>query len=141
MESAVVFVLLAALAAADGPARPAVARLGESFTLHPGQSARIESENVEIEFERVVSDSRCPKGEQCLVEGDAVVRVAMRKGGTRTSYDLHTSERAEQEASGDGLTFLLVRLDPYPVKGKAIAPEDYAATLQVTRAPSDPAAR
>jgi hypothetical protein len=135
------FALLAALAASDGSARPRPVHLDESFALHVGESAKVYSENLEIRFEGVVSDSRCPKGDQCIVEGDATVRITVRKPSGRTSCELHTSERAGQEATEDGLTIRLLRLDPYPVEGKAIEPRDYEATLQITRGSSNPAVR
>jgi hypothetical protein len=141
MEStALAFALLAALAASGEADRPRPVHLDESFALHAGESATVESEKLEICFDRVVSDSRCPKGAQCLVEGDATVRITVKKASVRTSYELHTSERAAQEAGHDGLTIRLVRLDPQPVEGKAIEGRDYAATLLVTRGSSNPVA-
>ena len=141
MEStALVFALLAALAASEDAARPRSVHLDDSFSLHAGESAKVDSEKLEIRFEGVVSDSRCPKGAQCIVEGDATVRITVKKASAKTSYELHTSERAAQEASHDGLTIRLVRLDPYPVEGKAIDGRDYEATLLVTRGSSNPAA-
>lgn len=141
MESiALALALLAALAAPGDAARPRPVHLDQSFALHAGASARVASEKLEIRFEAVASDSRCPKGAQCIVEGDAIVRITVKKASARTSYELHTSERAAQEASHDGLTIRLLRLDPYPVEGKALDRRDYEATLQVTRGSSNPAA-
>ena len=134
MEStALTLTLWAALAASEDAPRPRPVHLDETFALRAGESASIDSEKLEIGFEGVVSDSRCPKGEQCIVEGDAVVRITVRKGSARTAHELHTSERGSQEASDDGLAIRLLRLDPFPVQGKVIDPRDYVATLQVTR--------
>ena len=146
MEStALALVLVAALAASEDVARPRPVHLDESFALHVGEAAKVDSEKLEIRCDEVVSDSRCPKGAQCIVEGDATVRITVQKGSARTSYELHTSERAGQDAGVDGLTIRLLRLDPYPVEGKAIDGRDYEATLQVTRGSSsgssNPAAR
>ena len=131
---------LAAFSASQDAAHPRPVHLDESFALHAGESAKLDSEKLEIRFDVVVSDSRCPKGAQCIVEGDATVRITVKKASAKTSYELHTSERAAQEASHDGLTIRLVRLDPYPVEGKAIDGRDYEATLLVTRGSSNPAA-
>lgn len=140
MGSALALALLAGLAASADAPGPRPVHLDESFALHAGESAKVDSEKLEIRFDAVVSDSRCPKGAQCIVEGDATVRITVKKASAKTSYDLHTSERAAQEASHDGLAIRLIRLDPYPVEGKAIDGRDYEATLQVTRGSSNPAA-
>jgi hypothetical protein len=141
---AVVLALAASVGASQGAKRPHAVPLGESFVLHAGESAKVEGEKLDITFDAVASDSRCPKGAQCIVEGDAVVRITAGKGSARTTHDLHTSERAAQDAVVDGVAIVLVRLDPYPVEGRKIEPRDYEATLQVTRGSSgrssDPAA-
>ena len=140
MESTTLALALLAALASGEAARPRPVHLDESFALRAGESAKVASEKLEIRFEAVVSDSRCPKGAQCIVEGDATVRITVKRASAKTSYELHTSERAAQEASHDGLTIRLLRLDPYPVEGKAIDSRDYEATLQVTRGSSNPAA-
>ena len=133
---AVVLALAASFDGSQGAKHPQAVHLGESFVLRAGDSARVEAEKLEITFDTVASDSRCPKGAQCIVEGDAVVRITAGKGKARTTHDLHTSERAGQDATVDGFAIVLVRLDPYPVEGRKIEPGDYEATLQVTRGSS-----
>ena len=134
--TALVLTVVASLATSEGVKRPRAVRLDETFVLHAGESAKVEAEKLTIAFDAVVADSRCPKGAQCIVEGDATVRVTVYQAAGRTSHDLHTSERAAQEASVDGLAVRLIRLDPYPIEGKAMEARDYEATLQVTRGSS-----
>jgi hypothetical protein len=52
-------------------------------------------------------------------------------GFTRTEYELHTGNM-EPVRHGD-LTIGLVALFPYPFGSGTIPPEDYRATLRVTR--------
>src|SRR5215212_10020209 len=118
--TALVLTLATTFAAAEGGKRPRAVALDETFVLRAGESARIEGERLELTFDAVVSDSRCPKGAQCIVEGDAIVRITVVKASAGTSHDLHTSERASQEATVDGFAVRLLRLDPYPIEGKAI---------------------
>jgi phage shock protein E len=92
-----------------------------------------------VALDAVVSDSRCPKNVQCITAGDATIRVKVRRASAESTHELHTAEGAAQEAADGGLTIRLLRLDPYPVEGKPIAPREYVATLQVTRASSNPA--
>lgn len=87
-----------------------------------------------IKFLEVAGDSRCPKGEQCVWEGDAIVRISLRRGPEPPEkQDLHTSSREPDAQAGGGYATRLVRLDPQPVTGRPIPQADYLATLQVDR--------
>ena len=111
--------------------------LGESFVLRIGESSRIEAEAVQVGFEDVAADSRCPKGEQCIWEGDATVRVWLqRESQPKEMCELHTSSKGDGAASALSYEVRLHRLDPHPISGRTIAKEDYRATLEVTRGSS-----
>lgn len=121
--------------AATPPARPVVAAMDRPFTLKVGATARIESENLEIEFLGVVADSRCPKGVQCAWAGDATVRLRVTEpGGARTVREVHTSGRSPGTSSPSPYAVRVVGLAPVPVADRATAPDSYVATLEVTRA-------
>ena len=47
-----------------------VARLGQEFFLHTGESTLIEGEKLHIKFLEVVADSRCPRGVTCVWKGE-----------------------------------------------------------------------
>jgi hypothetical protein len=127
------FVACALLAGRDVPA-PREVRLGESFPLGVGETARIKGEALTVEFESVGKDSRCPKGEQCVWEGNAIVRVWLRKGEEpRTALELHTSARGPAVGAAHGFAVRLLRLEPHPVTGGTIDKKRYRATLEVER--------
>jgi hypothetical protein len=109
----------------------------QTVRLRPGESIRLEAETLEVGFEGVSGDSRCAKGETCVWEGDANVRVWLQAGdGAKVVRELHTSARsADTDTATDyaGWTVGLDGLAPYPVAGRAIAPADYVATLRITR--------
>lgn len=122
-----------------GSSEPKRAALGESFSLGVGESAQIESEGLQIGIEDVSADSRCPKGERCIWEGDATVRVWLQKApGPKEAHELHTSSKEQGAVSCLGYGVKLLRLEPYPVSGKTIERGDYRATLEVTRGSSAP---
>jgi hypothetical protein len=131
---AVVTALLAVNGAAGAISEPREIELGKSFDLALAESATIEAEALQIGFDDVVADSRCPKGERCVWEGDATVRVWLQKASaTKEARDLHTSTEQESVVSYEGYQVRLLRLAPYPVSGRAIARHDYRATFEVTR--------
>jgi hypothetical protein len=134
--AALVFVaaLVPAAASITGPSQPQRAALGEPFTLKVGGSAQIEAEALQIGFEDVSADSRCPRGEQCIREGDAAVRVWLQKAaGPREPLELRTAPKEKSAMRFLSYEVRLVRLDPYPTSGRTIARGDYVATLELIR--------
>jgi len=122
-----------------GPSETKRPALGESFSVSVGESAQIEGEGLQIGFEDVSGDSRCPKGERCIWEGDTTVRVWLQKApGPKETRELHTSSKEQGAVSYLGYAVKLLRLDPYPVSGKTIERGEYRATLEVTRGSSAP---
>lgn len=129
-----VVVLAWAGGCAAGPSESTRAALGESFTLKVGESARIEAAALRIGFEDVPTDSRCPRGVECVWEGDATVRVrAQRASRAGERLELHTSAREQTSVVYEGYEIRLLQLAPYPVSGGTIEQTDYEATLEVTR--------
>ena len=108
--------------------------------LRIGESAAVEAREgiLAIRFEAVIGDSRCPKGEACIWEGDAVVRVALRSdAGAEATRDLHTFSKGPAAADHEGWNILLVALDPQPVTGRTIPREAYVAMLRVAYGATD----
>ena len=110
---------------------------GRHFILKAGQSATLAaSADLRIGFDGVVADSRCPKGEQCVRAGEAIVRVWLQRGaGPRQVVELvgPVAEPHGQallpQAMGHQLIF--ISLEPYPVSSRAVLPADYLLTLSV----------
>lgn len=111
-----------------GPTVP----LNERFELAPGQSAIIEGAVLQVTFQRVSGDSRCPADAVCIQGGDAIVVIeANSADGLRREYDLHTGDM--RPVTHRDFTIELVQLLPYPFSSRTIQPDEYRATLRVTR--------
>jgi hypothetical protein len=122
---------------AEGASEAGRAALEESFSLSVGQSTVVDGVALEIGFQAVTSDSRCPKGEVCIWEGDAAVCIWVQPAaGTKEELVLHTSSKGQSTADYGNWRIRLVALDPYPVTGRAIPQAEYVATLQMTSDPS-----
>src|SRR5215468_2762053 len=107
------------------------AELGRPFDLKPSEAAQIEG--LQITFDRVSEDSRCPIGVQCFWAGDAAASFTLQKPPAAAVHrTLHTSDRFERETEWEGFVVRLDDLKPYPKEGVTIAPDDYRATLVVT---------
>lgn len=126
MKSIVLAILLSAVACPGWPAE-------QTVTLKQGESTSTVGGESRVGFERVIGDSRCPKGVQCVWAGDAIVRIWIQHGaGMRESIELHT----HQGKSGATRNARIVRLDPYPTTNSAIDEKEYVLTLTFDSAAS-----
>lgn len=120
---------------------------GRHVILKAGQSAMLAaSADLRIGFDGVLADSRCPKGEQCLRAGEAIVKVWLqRAAGPRQVLELAgpvaESQRQAPLPQAMGHQFIFIRLEPYPVSSRAVLPADYVLTLSVRPGTDQEAAR
>jgi hypothetical protein len=103
------------------------------LVLAPGETADVAAAGIRIGFQGVFGDSRCPTDAFCIQGGDAIVRIDVvpSAGRASTTYDLHTGDM-KPVRHGD-LTIALENLSPYPFSSRTIPPQEYRATLHVTR--------
>jgi hypothetical protein len=110
------------------------ASLEETISLSPGQSAEITGENLEFAFHRVFSDSRCPTGTQCVMDGTALVVMQL------VGQDIE-SGRIEMLISPGGTadiligdyTLHLLTLEPDPPSANGVDASDYQITFNVSK--------
>lgn len=108
-------------------------KLGEEFKLGLGKSAAVRGEGLEIEFVSVVEDSRCPQGVDCIWEGNARVRLRLKRArGTPAEIELNTNLEP-QRAAADGYEVRLTSLAPYPQANQPVDQKSYVATLEVRK--------
>jgi hypothetical protein len=126
--------VLAGCAGAAGSSEPVIAAPVAASELHLelGKTVVVEGGALEVTFSEIASDSRCPRGETCVWEGDAVVRFAVRSGAETGAIELHTSSRGARTAGFAGWRIELVALEPEPVAAKPV-PQTPVATLRVER--------
>lgn len=103
--------------------------LEQEFKLKIGESAK--GEGLEVQFDSVADDSRCPKGVNCVWAGNAKILLKVKKDADKTAdvelntnIDPKTSRYAEYELR-------LKELKPYPVIDTPIKSSDYEVTLTV----------
>jgi hypothetical protein len=125
--------LWSAGAYAEGSGETSQVALEKSFPLSVGQSMVVDGAALEIGFQAVTSDSRCPKGEVCIWEGDATVCIWVQPAaGTKEEFVLHTSSKGPTVTDFGNWSIRVLALDPYPITGRSILQADYVVTLQVT---------
>ncbi|HLL76952.1 MAG TPA: hypothetical protein VK421_16980 [Pyrinomonadaceae bacterium] len=108
-------------------------KVGEEFKLGVGRSAALKGGGLEVEFVSVVEDSRCPRGAECIWEGNA--RISLRLKRPRESpaeIELNTNLEP-QRSSCLGYEVRLIGLSPYPVANEALDKKRYVAALEVRK--------
>jgi len=129
-RSLVLFLLIMTLVACRSASAPAphTASLDQEIHLAPGKRAVLSQQGLEIEFVRVIEDSRCPSDTTCVWAGEVKVRLSIRSSpGQATQHDIV----AGQNASVGEYRVLVLRVQPEPISTRSISPDEYRATLKV----------
>lgn len=108
---------------------------GDAFEIQVGEVVGITGSEVEIFFDRVVEDSRCPTGVQCPWEGNAAARFELSLGNAELSPQpvILNTFFGPREARIFGLRLRLRALRPYPdYSSPPIDPAAYVAELEAT---------
>lgn len=111
---------------------------GDEFVLAVGSSKVLAREGIEVGFEAVQGDSRCPKDLVCVVAGSAKVRLWARplQSTDRERFDLvlpaghEDSDQVSKVIAECRIS--LLSLEPYPVSTSPTPPDAYTAKLRVT---------
>lgn len=118
---------------AQKPRRAEVIRSGQEFELKINQEATIEGEGLTVAFESVLEDGRCPEGVDCVWAGNAKIKVRLGKQKqTPGAIELNTGVSPKSSSYFD-YEIKLVRLNPRPKADKAVEPNEYRASLIVTK--------
>ncbi|WP_410613589.1 hypothetical protein [Amycolatopsis sp. lyj-109] len=92
--------------AVPGPAAPSPGTVGTAaghdVTLRLGQEAAVQGKDLTVRYTRVVADSRCRPGMQCIWQGEATLAFLLKEPGRgeSTTAELHSGLRTgPQETS------------------------------------------
>lgn len=104
--------------------------LGAGFKLRVGGVASIAGEKLRVEFQELLSDSRCPVGVVCVWAGEAKIRVRIeRPPDAPAELDLSTRVPAKYLS----YELQLVNVAPAPVAGNEADPSEYCAEIRIAR--------
>ncbi len=110
-------------------------RGGEEFELAFGQSGRIAGTDLEVVFEDVFHDSRCPSDVQCVTAGNVRVVLLLRSGETELER-LRLGYGGAEDSVGKSFSgayskyiFQISDVYPYPVSTREIPKEDYGLVM------------
>ncbi|MGW3965297.1 hypothetical protein ACWED2_36150 [Amycolatopsis sp. NPDC005003] len=90
-------------AAGPAPAPPSTVSVpaGHDVTLRLGQEAAVQGKDLTVRYTRVVADSRCRPGMQCIWQGEATLAFLLKEPGRgeSTTAELHSGLRTGPQAT------------------------------------------
>ena len=118
---------------AQQPSKAEVIRLGQEFELKINQEAMIEGEGLAVAFESVLEDGRCPEDVTCAWSGNAKIRLrSSKEKQTPAAVEVNTDVKPRSSSYLD-YQIKLVELKPSRKSDKVIQPNEYKATVIVTK--------
>jgi hypothetical protein len=109
-----------------------LAQAADSVQIRVGETISVEG--TRIQFESVVSDSRCPMDVVCVWEGDAAVQISAQQGADTQLMQLHTTLEPHN-STAHGYRIELRSVSPYPRAATPTRPDSYSVWLRIVRVP------
>jgi hypothetical protein len=130
----IIFAVVLSVSGCAGTSNRIEVSLGQEFSLSIMQSALIKGENLEIKFEEVVEDSRCPWEVTCIWEGRVTLSVEVKVNDVSDDIELSQPGLTDQSvvATHEGYQFTY-KVEPYPEAEKTISEDEYRLLLVVNK--------
>jgi uncharacterized Zn finger protein len=108
--------------------------IGEEFSLHIGETASLNGEDLRIQFLEISEDSRCPRDVTCVWEGRAIAIIKVSKGNTSQKIELVVPGLTDTLVTKQFEEYEFVfKILPYPEAEVQISPEEYRLILTVNK--------
>ena len=99
-----------------------------------GETRLLDEERLAVSFGRVMEDSRCPSGTQCITAGNAMVGLILHERGEATRPVRLNTHDQPRTVSHEGYVITVVDVRPWPTTaGTAPAEDSYVVRLHVVR--------
>lgn len=102
----------------------------QTIELAPGEKAAFGSPKLNVEFVRVVEDTRCPSDATCVWAGEVKVQLLTRLG---TAEAVSHEIAVGQQATVGERRVTVVQVQPERTSTGEIAPQQYRVTVKVER--------
>ena len=108
--------------------------LGEPISLGPGQSIELSGEGVDVVFDRVIIDSRCPVSDECAEIGTAHIAMKVHMAGEESVLtEFLIPPGGSTEALAGIYTVTIISLSPDSSQKSEFDPSDYQLTFKVSK--------
>ncbi len=107
-------------------------KLSKEFALTASQRATVTSNKITVEFVKVLEDSRCPVGVDCVWAGNAKLEVRISKGKISKTFEMNTA-LDPKTITFQGYKIELVNLNPAPTPDTDVTQRKYTASFIVKK--------
>lgn len=114
----------------DSRPEPSVTMKGDTALLQLPLGRSADNGEIEITFDAVTEDSRCPADVQCVWQGNASIRLTL-TGGDETEQFVVSSTLEPRRVAYGGWAISLRSLAPYPGSSDPTDRSAYVATIAV----------
>lgn len=104
----------------------------EVVSLARGETAKVEKTAGGIKFLSVASDNRCPRGVNCITEGEAFVMVSL-AGGAAQRVRVDADPKRMSRLNMEGATVEVLGLDPYPEARVKVDPAQIRLRVRIVK--------
>jgi hypothetical protein len=133
MKKAIIFMIMLFAVSGFAQTKSKNVKLSKEFALNASQKAVIKSNKLNIEFVKVLEDSRCPVGVDCVWAGNAKVQIKISKGkAAAQTFEMNTG-LAPKTITFDGYKIELLTLNPAPNTDTEMAKRKYTASFIVKK--------
>lgn len=98
-----------------------------------GETRLLDEERLAVSFGRVMEDSRCPSGAQCVTAGNALLGLILHERGEATRPVRLNTHDEPRTVSHEGYVITVVDLLPWPTASGPAAEESYVVRLHIVR--------
>ena len=129
MKYFIIFLIFIGFAANAFAADLKEIELDKEFTIKINQTISVD--NLKATFLEIVEDSRCPSDVTCIWQGRASIKMNVENGVQNNDIILTIGENST--AQMEIYKINLSDLNPYPISTKKISPEEYVATMNISK--------
>lgn len=87
---------------------------GQQVVMNVGDQAEVDGGRFRVRFQEVISDSRCPRGHQCISAGQAKVRVWIEEGSNPGRSHMIAGPARVFHSVSKNYSIQMKSLEPYP---------------------------
>ena len=105
--------------------------INNTIELNFGKEATFVDANLNLLFEEIIEESRCPIGVDCIHAGRVVVQIGVAPSNLAIPNDAKISLEVDQKDTLGNIVFTLLEVNPYPVEGSPVPDDQQQLKLQV----------
>ena len=108
-------------------------QLADTFEVAYHQTVYNQSENIAVNLNDVIGDSRCPIGLRCFWEGSAEIEFVFSIDIRDYKFSLNTFRGYTRDTTFADYNIKLINVNPYPHSEKTYSDTDYRASVVITK--------